>query len=124
MKKIKVHLAAMVLGVMLVAGNMPLEVHAVNPSPNAEGAVIADENVPLAGDIELQGEDDTADSTGTPEVTSIQDETVPLSNMIMGNGCSFHFHLLILLVGTVVGVAGTKIVEAVVGKKEEKADGQ
>lgn len=124
MKSIKVHLAAMVLGVILVAGNLPLEAHAVNLSPNAGGTVIADTDVPLAGDIELEDEDAAADTTGTSDVTSIEDENVPLSNMIMGNGCSFPFHLLLLLIGTVVGVAGTKVVEAFGGKKEEKADGK
>lgn len=114
MKRLKMYLAAMALGLVLAAG-MPFNVQAA--SIDAGGTVITDTEVPLA---------DTAPDAGDESVdlATVEDEEVPLSGMIMGKGCSFAFHLLLLVCGAAVGAVGMKTIDVVGGKKDEKANGQ
>lgn len=109
-RKIKLYLAAMTLGAFLAAGSMPLTAQAASLSPNAGGTIIEDTDVPL--------DDGGVSDEGEAEVTSIEDGEVPLSSKMMGKGCSFTFHLLLLLGGAVVGAVGMKTVDTV-GKKED-----
>ena len=113
----------MALGLVVTAG-MPLNVQAA--SIDAGGTVITDPEVPLA-DTDLGAGDESVDPAAVDDeevgLTTVNDEDVPLSSMIMGKGCSFAFHLLLLVGGAVVGAVGMKTVDTV-GKKDEKADGQ
>ena len=112
MRKLKLYLATMTLGAFLAAGSMPLTVQAASLSPNAGGTIIDDTDVPLD-----DGGANGVSDEGEVEVTSIEDGEVPMSSKIMGNGCSFTFHLLLLLGGAVVGAVGMKTVDTV-GRKE------
>lgn len=112
-RKMKLYLAAMTLGAFLAAGSMPLTAQAASLSPNAGGTIIEDTDVPLD-----DGGANGLSDEGEAEVTSIEDGEVPLSSKIMGNGCSFTFHLLLLLGGAVVGAVGMKTVDTI-GKKED-----
>ncbi len=76
MRKAKLYLAGMALGIFLTAGNMPLVAKAANISPNSRGTIITDNDVP--GDNgEIPPDYVRVQNPGTEEYVVIPEEDVP-----------------------------------------------